>query len=176
MWSISGKIKLLFGITLFWLFSQCAFQQGLESTKEKKALPEKQVVLTIDSLLRAGDFVRAEKYARLFEKRYPFSPYADDIAFRLAYLHVIALKNNPFYDYEEAREAFEKFLIKYPESRYALACNNWLKVLYLSFRLEKRINELEKENRRVRKQIEEKAEKIIQLQNTLQDIEKVIKR
>ena len=92
----------MLAVLVFLFLNHCTFLQRLKSPAKKENDFEKHIVLTIDSLLKSDDFVKAEKYARLFEHRYPNSPFIDDVAYRLAYLHVIADDQNPFYDYGNA--------------------------------------------------------------------------
>jgi len=92
-----------------------------------------------DQLIRVFSHARelVEKHAyeeaaqiyRQFLDHYPGHIFADDAAYRLAYLHVVADPVNPLYDYEKARLLFQKFIETYKNSRYINACTNWLAVL-----------------------------------------------
>ncbi len=177
MWWINVKTKLLSFLVILFLLTSCfkAVHPSKKTSDESEAA-QKQIVLMIDRLLKNERFTQAQHYAVRFKQRYPKSPYIDDVAFRLAYLHVIDAPNNPFFDYQKAYKAFQEFLEKFPQSRYALACNNWRKVLYLHFQLKKRLEQSERQNQALRKQLKEKANEIERLKNTLLDLEKVIKR
>ena len=175
MWLINAKAKhWLFFILL--VVSACAVQKKLAPTPAAERDLSRKIVLSIDSLLKAGDYTKAQKYGRLFIRQYPRSAYLDDVAYRMAYLHIIADAQNPFFDYGKARRAFEKFLEKFPQSQYALACNNWLKVLYLESQLQERNTQMQKELRVLKRELKRKTDEIEHLRNTLKDLEKVIKR
>lgn len=175
MWSISVKVKHFVPFLLLILVNSCLVQQELVK-KETSPNEEKKIVLALDSLLKAGQYVQAERYGRLFLTRYEHSPYVDDVAYRLTYLHVIADPKNPFFDYAQARRSFKTFLQKFPSSQYAFACNNWLKVLYLISQLQKQVEKLQSENRKLESELKVKSAEIDQLKSTLRDLEKVIKR
>ncbi len=175
MWSISARVKPFIFLLLAILMSSCLsrqkmIQNELESTDERK------IVLAIDSLLKNQQFEKAEHYGRLFLNRYEHSPYVDDVAYRMAYLHVIADAKNPFFNYSQALKSFRLFLKKFPASQYAFACNNWLKVLYLTSQLQKQVETLQNENRKLKYELNTSSAQIEQLKNTLRDLEKVIKR
>ncbi len=175
MWWISEKVKLSVLLLMALLAGSCLTNKNFV---KGQATPdgERKIVLAMDSLLKAGQYVKAEHYGRLFLNRYEHSPYVDDVSYRLAYLHVIADDQNPFLDYNQAQSSFQAFLKKFPESQYALACNNWLKVLYLTSQLQKQLESIKTDNRQLKKELKERAAEIDQLKSTLRDLEKVIKR
>jgi outer membrane protein assembly factor BamD (BamD/ComL family) len=79
--------------------------------------------------LEEGAFKKAYKLYSYFLKEYPEHPLTDDAAYRLCYLHVIVSDDNPYLNYLEAQKQFQKFIENYKNSRYIIACNNWLGIL-----------------------------------------------
>jgi len=79
--------------------------------------------------IEMGDYEKAGIIYEQFLAKFSTHPYVDDAAYRLAYLHVLADENNPYYDYEKAEVVFENFIETYPNSRYIMACENWLSLL-----------------------------------------------
>jgi len=175
MWSISARVKPFIFLLLAILMSSCLSQQKM-AKNETAPNSERKIVLAIDSLLKNQQFIKAEHYGRLFLNRYEHSPYVDDVVYRMAYLHVIADSKNPFFDYSQALKSFQLFLKKFPASQYAFACNNWLKVLYLTSQLQKQVETLQSDNRKLKNELKVSSAQIEQLKSTLRDLEKVIKR
>jgi outer membrane protein assembly factor BamD (BamD/ComL family) len=118
-----------------------------------------------------------------FVINYPTHPYVDDAAYRLAYLSVIADKENPFFNYKNGLSLFQNFIENYPNSRYINACQNWVNLLNTIIELSKNqsvsavgkginsseINRLKNELKRLRA---ENAE----LKNTLDELQEAIER
>ena len=115
----------------------------------------------------------AQVYVQFLDQ-YPRHIFADDAAYRLAYLHVVADPVNPLYDYEKASLLFQKFIETYENSRYINACTNWLAVLQprrgqnspgLSdkadvMQLKQQISDLRSENKKLRMTLAELQEAI----------------
>ncbi len=141
----------------------------------KKDGPER-VLLSVDRLMQQGHYVKAYRYLTVLQKKWAATPLADDVAYRLAYLHVLADSANPYFNYRAAYRAFEQCLKKFPHSAYSSACNNWLKILYFTFDLKKRLQLQQSEQRTLRKKLRDLQSKNETLQRTLKDLEQVIKR
>jgi|GEM_PF-5468780 len=138
--------------------------------KEKKALR------LIDRLLQQGAYQKAHRYLLALQSADALSPFADDVAYRLAYLHVIADSANPYFDYQQARQAFSDFQKKYPQSIYSSACNNWLKILYLLFNSKHEQNQWQRKARIREKECARLRHENAELKKTLRDLEHVIQR
>jgi hypothetical protein len=67
-------------------------------------------------------------YTQFISKFYRH-PHENDCAYRLACLQVIADEGSPYFDYQQTRMFFEKFIESYPNSHYINACKNWLSVI-----------------------------------------------
>jgi TolA-binding protein len=138
--------------------------------------PEKEFLTTATRFIERGDYEQAASIYNQFIEKYSSHPYVDDAAYRLAYLRVIADQANPYFNYTQAVIFFEKFIETYPNSRYINACTNWLHVLkkinpapadpvIITFKensepaeykqLQKRLLQLEHENGRLKKTLEE---------------------
>jgi outer membrane protein assembly factor BamD (BamD/ComL family) len=76
-----------------------------------------------------GAYEKAYKLYRYYLETYPATPLADDAAYRLCYLHVMVSDHNPYFNYQSAQKQFQKFIETYKNSRYIIACNNWLGIL-----------------------------------------------
>lgn len=126
-------------------------------------------------LVANKEFKKAMEIYAGFLSRYPLHEFADDAAYRTAYLHVYADEMNPYLDYNLAKKAFTKFVGKYPESEYLPACKNWIKVLNLTGsvqageKLHAKIRNLEAQSEAL--QIENR-----ELKKSLNELEKAIQR
>jgi outer membrane protein assembly factor BamD (BamD/ComL family) len=134
-------------------------------------------------LLEKGEYNEAKMvYSQLIEK-YHDHPYVDDAAYRLAYICVIADDLNPYFDYENAAILFQNFIENYPNSRYIVACKNWLNLLKaVGHNHEKpsvsSINrqQILLELSQLRNELKRVQADNIRLRNTLDDLQKAIER
>jgi tetratricopeptide (TPR) repeat protein len=135
---------------------------------------------------RAQHYIKEESYEKAYKlytyfiEEYPHHPLTDDAAYRRCYLHVIVSDKNSYLNYAVAQKQFQKFIETYQNSRYIIACKNWIDVLKKlnNERLEQnqtpannkvgtisareRISDLEKENEK--------------LKETLLELQKAIER
>jgi len=106
---------------------------NFQSCAKEASAPAQNPVLAIFSSatihIEQGRYEQAALIYSTFIENHPGHPYVDDAAYRLAYLRVIADKENPYFNYQQALIFFEKFIETYPNSRYINACTNWLHVL-----------------------------------------------
>jgi tetratricopeptide (TPR) repeat protein len=133
--------------------------------------------------LEDGDYDRANMVYLQFIEKFPDNPYTDDAAYRLAYMCVIADDKNPYFDYTDAAILFQNFIENYPNSRYIIACNNWLNLLKSVMinskesslsPISKRLDPNEIKQLRI-ELIRVKAENA-RLKNTLEELQKAIER
>ena len=139
MWlSIKGPSKkiqealatILIGLVI--LHGACT-PNGSTSDRQDPYYLELSLFRQATERLDQGDYQQAYEIYRKFLEKYPKHPYSDDAAYRVAYMHVIAREENPYFNYGKAREHFNNFIELYPNSHYIRACNNWLTVLnYIS--------------------------------------------
>lgn len=168
---------LLFFIALF--FSNCNKNSTYVNQENKIEL---DIMEKGAAYLDKGGYEEANMIYTQFIVKFPDHPYVDDAAYRLAYMGVIADTRNPYYDYKNAMILFQKFIENYPNSRYIIACKNWIKLLESvninneesSVSSEKQsnlneINQLKIELKRVQ------AENV-KLKNTLDELQKAIER
>jgi tetratricopeptide (TPR) repeat protein len=132
------------------------------------------------SLLEQGEFSKAYKLYGQFLEKYPKHPYADDAAYRLAYMHVMVSDQNPYFDYIKARMVFQNFIETYQNSHYISACKNWIYILNLYSRPERLISDesvtgdhvtnagFSEEIRRLRAENERLKENLEQLQKAIE--------
>jgi len=129
---------------------------------------EHRAIKAADEYLEKERYRDVHKILTAFMEKYPNSEYADDAAYRLAYLHVVYSEDNPYFNYKQAHRKFLEFSGNFPGSRYLYACNNWLKVLNLNLDsnvknhqgvvykkddcdgLKKQVDELKRENQQLR--------------------------
>ncbi len=166
-------VALLFLLLFAVMVASCQFPP--QARRFKKDEP-KRLLLSIDRLMQQGHYVKAHHYLEVLNEKWAATPLADDVAYRLAYLHVLADSANPYFNYRAASRAFEQCLKKFPHSAYRSACNNWLKILYFTFDLQKRFQLQQSEQRALQKKVRVLQRKIETLQRTLKDLEQVIKR
>ncbi len=98
------------------------------STQKDKSI-EFEIIERGNIYLEKGDFDKAHIIYEQFIEKFSTHPFVDDAAYRLAYLHIIADERNPYFDYKKAVVFFENFIETYPNSRYIMACKNWLNLL-----------------------------------------------
>jgi outer membrane protein assembly factor BamD (BamD/ComL family) len=115
-------------LILFILISGCAHGTGGKAY-DQPYYREHSLFRHAGSLLEQGDFTQARQLYVQFLEKYPKHPYADDAAYRLAYMHVMIAENNPYFDYSKARTVFQNFIESYQNSHYISACKNWINVL-----------------------------------------------
>jgi outer membrane protein assembly factor BamD (BamD/ComL family) len=96
--------------------------------KEESNL-ELEIFMRANKYVEKGEYTNAGIIYEQFLNKFSNHAYVDDAAYRWAYLHVIADENNPYFDYEKAAGFFENFIETYPNSRYIMACKNWLNLL-----------------------------------------------
>jgi len=125
--SIKEALKIgsmLSGIILVCSCAEKAVRQENIPFNERLALFERA-----QQYLEDGAFENAYKLYDYFLKEYPDHPLTDDAAYRICYMHVLVSDNNPYLNYSVAQKQFQKFIETYKNSRYIIACNNWLSIL-----------------------------------------------
>jgi len=171
-------LLLLFVISL--LFTNCN-KKTVNGNAENEI--ELEIIKKGSALLKKGEYDQAKNVFSQFIVKFPYHPYVDDAAYRLAYMCVIADEINPYFDYKNAAILFQNFIENYPNSRYIVACNNWLNLLktvgldheeptvsYINRQqILLEISQLKNELKRVR------ADNA-RLRNTLDDLQKAIER
>ncbi len=170
------KQLLLSGILATFLLLSCTAKLANKSTDSVPIQKEEKALRLIDRLLQQGAYQKAHRYLLALQSADALSPFADDVAYRLAYLHVIADSANPYFDYQQARQAFSDFQKKYPQSIYSSACNNWLKILYLLFNSKYEQNQWQRKARIREKECARLRHENAELKKTLRDLEHVIQR
>ncbi len=170
------KGLLLSGILGFALLLSCTVKSVNQSADPVPIQKEEKALRLIDRLLQQGAYPKAHRYLLALQNADSLSPFADDVAYRLAYLHVIADSANPYFDYRQAWQAYRRFRKKYPKSIYSSACNNWLKILYLLFNSNRERDRWQKRVQMQQKACERLRRENAELKKTLQDLEKVIQR
>ncbi len=167
-------IKAFVFIAIIYFLIACAAQN---STLKKMDTDQQASVITqADVLLKQGKYVKARQILNVFMEKYPASPYADDAAYRLAYMKTIADSANPFFDYAEAGKDFRIFCKQFPQSAYLSACNNWQKILNLYFESNKQIKRFKTQLERQKKTIDRLTAENDELRRTLTDLEKALER
>jgi outer membrane protein assembly factor BamD (BamD/ComL family) len=176
---IKGFVKT--GLIYLLLVSIAGCNTVKSNARDNQTRPGKEVIEKADQYLGRGEYENYRKLLRTFIEKYPESEYADDALYRLAYLHVVWDRKNPFHNYREARQSFMDFVVKFPKSRYFDACNNWLKILNSYFELKtadkpviqkvtrENCSELERKNR-------ELAQENEKLREILKDLEAALER
>ena len=123
------KLSLSIGfLSLFVLILGCSLQDSARRIDEPY-YRELSLFRRAGNLLENSQYSQAGELYTQFLEKYPKHPYADDAAYRIAYLHVISDPDNPYYDYREARILFQNFIENYQNSHYINACKNWISVL-----------------------------------------------
>ena len=158
---------------LLFFFSCAAPKAGVQNMDDDK---QQQVIKRADALLEQAKYGEARRLLNAFWEKYPASPYADDAAYRLAYMKTIADSRNPFFDYAEANKDFRIFSEQFPRSAYLSACNNWQKILNLYLELNAQAKGLKKQLVRQQKTIERLKKENEELHRTLTDLEKALER
>jgi len=131
--------------------------------------------------LEQGDYQQAYAIYRKFLEKYPKHPYSDDAAYRMAYMHIIAQEDNPYFNYGKAKEHFKNFIELYPNSHYIRACNNWLTVLnYISEKSDREADGAIQANLRpdqhVQAELDRLREENRQLKKSLKELQEAIER
>ena len=163
----------VFTAVLYFLFA-CAAQNS--TAKKMDSDQQAKVIKQADALLEQGKYVQARKILNSFWEKYPTSSYADDAAYRLAYMKTIADSTNPFFDYAEANKDFRHFSEQFPHSAYLSACNNWQKILNLYLELSAQTEGLKKQLVKQQKTIGRLKKENEELHRTLTDLEKALER
>ncbi len=123
------KFSLSIGfLSLFVLILGCSSQDSARRIDEPY-YRELSLFRRAGNLLEDGQYPQAGELYKQFSEKYPKHPYADDAAYRIAYLHVISDPDNPYYNYHKARILFEKFIENYKNSHYITACKNWISLI-----------------------------------------------
>ncbi len=166
-------IKFWFFILPVSFLLACAAKPPIQSTAEREDQLAR-IFTHARSLVEKRAYDEAAQIYRQFLDHYPGHMLADDAAYRLAYLHVVADPVNPLYDYDKARLLFQKFIETYENSRYINACTNWLAVLQPRreqkspgfsdktdvMQLKQQISDLRSENKKLRTTLAELQEAI----------------
>ncbi len=179
MFLIKGQIRALIAVIFpFTVLIGCMPAQN--ANPAPKATLQEKVIHQADEMYKQGRYMDGQLILKRFNEKFPQSALTDDAAYRLAYLHVIADAQNPFYDYTAAKQAFERFQEKFPGSAYISACKNWLKILNLHFAPEKKKNQpgmnIQVELERLHSEISKLKAENNQLRNTLTELEKALER
>jgi outer membrane protein assembly factor BamD (BamD/ComL family) len=167
-------------IFLGFLLSDCNKQTSYEK-------PETEVELDLmksgSAYLENGNFTQAQELYLQFVENYPTHPYVDDAAYRLAYISVISDDKNPYYNYEKGLILFENFIENYPNSRYIIACQNWVNLLDTVVKLNEKkstskvaTGENSSEINRLKRELKRVQAENAKLQNTLEELQKAIER
>ncbi len=184
MWWIRGvPEKILRFILLFIILGGIACHAP--ASVSKKETREIQAFRQAARWIETGQYEKAHRFYSLFLRKFPNHVLADDVAYRLAYLHVIVDPVNPYFDYSAARTAFRRFKRTYPQSQYISACKNWLKILNSlliknpSGRLSAKTDEAapcQKQIRSLQKQIQQLQEENSKLNQMLKELEEALSR
>jgi TolA-binding protein len=172
--SVPSKRISFYGIyMLLFLYFGCHQQTGLTSGARGS---DERLFRHAAALLENGDFEQAHKVYTAFLAKFPDHEFADDAAYRLAYLHVFTAEKNPYFGYQQAQDAFERFIEKYPESNYTQACRNWLALLTMKNATPKSV--VEKGNRVVTQfnpeEIRKYTEQIFRLEEENQQLKEAL--
>jgi len=167
---LSNTLIILVLLTTVWACQPKSYQPDPSISVEAEILGRGNTY--IDN----GDYDQAYHLYSQFIEKFPRHPYVDDAAYRVAYLHVLADEANPYFNYQKATVLFQKFIENYPNSRYIIACQNWLFLLRQihsntdlpavstftpasadtgTDRLKKELQLLQEENQRLKKSLEE---------------------
>lgn len=129
VWNKMLKNRVRIGLfVIIILISGCS-RGNMGRAQEEPYYRELSLFRQATDLLDQEQYTQAHRLYQLFLEKYPKHPYADDAAYRLAYLHVIYSANNPYFSYDSARVVFQNFIENYQNSRYINACKNWLNVI-----------------------------------------------
>ena len=144
---------------------------------------ERQIIEDGNACIENGDYYRANEIYSQFIQEFPYHPYADDAAYRIAYMAVIADDNNPYFNYGNAEILFQNFIENYPNSRYIIACTNWLELLSkVSEKSQSDINaNIEKDTQmklisQLKNQLSALQKENTQLKKTLEELQRAIER
>ncbi len=179
MFLIKGIIKHI------WIFSICGliFVNCSPVSRESSGRDQQLQAMLIekaDKLIAGKKYSEAESLLQKYLHKYPDEPYSDDAAFRIARLRVNSESENPFFNYQNARERFDDFKKKFPNSSYISACNDWLKILNLynagtkNIRYDDRI--ISSGNSDLEKQIAQLKTENEQLRKILSELEQALER
>ncbi len=129
MSSISARNNTYLFFPIFLIFFGLVTGGCNKSSYQQDESLEFEIMERANVYIENGDYEKAGLIYEQFIKKFSSHAYVDDAAYRLAYLHVISDERNPFFDYKKATTYFEKFIETYPNSRYIIACKNWLNLL-----------------------------------------------
>ncbi len=166
-------IILLVIMLLFYM--GCARQHTVQKSVESNDQLER-VFSHATNLIDKGNYTEAARIYQNFLQRYPAHDYADDAAYRLAYLHIMADPANPLCDYKKAYSLFQNFIETYKNSRYINACKNWLAVLQPRIRQQDPVTLDTAEIMQLRQQISEIQSENQKLKTTLAELQQAIER
>ncbi len=121
--------KLFNAVIIILLLSAAWGCQPKSYTTDKALSVEAEILGRGNTYIDNGDYEQAYHLYTQFVEKFPRHPYVDDAAYRIAYLHVVASESNPYFNYQKAAALFQKFIENYPNSRYIIACQNWLFLL-----------------------------------------------
>ena len=159
----------------FLIISGCAGRETLHKPGDLQD-PAKQMFAAAAGLVENGEFERAAEIYSRFLEQYPAHAYADDAAYRLAYLRGTADPDNPLLDYEKARMLFQKFIETYQNSRYISACTNWLAVLQSRPGKQTPSSQESRDMVQLRQQISDLEAENQKLKTTLAELQQAIER
>ncbi|MGD9898630.1 MAG: tol-pal system YbgF family protein [Calditrichaceae bacterium] len=124
-----------------------------------------------DNLIAGKKYSEAEILLQKYLHKYPHEPYSDDAAFRIARLRVNSESENPFFNFQDARERFDDFKKKFPNSSYISACNDWLKILNL---YNAGTKDIQYDERKTNSGISELERQIAQLKTENEQLRKIL--
>lgn len=175
------KISLSIGfLSLFVLILGCSSQDSARRIDEPY-YRELSLFRRAGNLLEDGQYSQARELYIQFSEKYPKHPYADDAAYRIAYLHVISDPDNPYYDYHKAWILFQKFIENYQNSHYITACKNWISLLDICLKspygeTKERSGVVQEPNEQLIREIEKLREENNKLYQDLEQLQQALER
>jgi len=127
--SISVRNNTYFFILISLIFFGFVSDGCNKSSYKQDESLEFEIMERANVYIEKGDYEKAGLIYEQFILKFTSHAYVDDAAYRFAYLYVIADERNPYFDYKKATVLFENFIETYPNSRYIMACKNWLNLL-----------------------------------------------
>jgi len=175
------KLKFGIGFLLFIVLISGCSPKTADSKDDELYYRELSAFRKANDLIENGEYSRAQQIYLKFLDKYPKHPYADDAAYRVAYLHVIASQDNPYFDYRQARILFQNFIENYENSRYISACKNWIHILDLC--TQSSADNMRKTSQtdpvvdtQIQKEIQQLREENARLKENLDQLQKAIER